>query len=580
MDTKSALLRLWEMGAAEHGRLARAIFTACVGVLCGMLPYIAAAQIIIGLLHGETAMNGYLWWCALALAGFVLRAALYTWALGMSHTATFEILRQVRAQILTKLPKLPLGVMIDTPSGELKQVIVDQVASMERPLAHLLPEMTANIVAPVAIFIYLLVLDWRMALLSLVSIPVGMAFMMPAMKNYGAQYAGSVKVGQEMNAAIVEYIGGIEVIKAFNQGRASYAKFAERVVANAAYFYNWMKSCQLPISISRAVSPTTLVTVLPVGWLLYQSGSLEMETFITTIILSLGIAGPLLAAMNFVDDLAKVGTTVGEVDAILAAPEQDHGAAMVALGKMDITLSHVSFGYHQDEEILHDVSLEIPAGSMTALVGPSGSGKSTIAKLIAGFWDAPEGRITLAGHDLREIPLAQLYDQVAFVAQDTYLFDDTVRENIRMGRPSASDVEIEQVAKLAGCDDFIRNLENGYDTRVGGGGAHLSGGERQRITIARAMLKDAPVVILDEATAYIDPENEAIIQQAVAQLVCGKTVIVVAHRLSTIVDADQICVVDKGCIVANGRHEALLDTCALYREMWLAHIGGKDGDAK
>lgn len=580
MDTKSALLRLWEMGAAEHGRLARAIFTACVGVLCGMLPYIAAAQIIIGLLHGETAMNGYLWWCALALAGFVLRAALYTWALGMSHTATFEILRQVRAQILTKLPKLPLGVMIDTPSGELKQVIVDQVASMERPLAHLLPEMTANIVAPVAIFIYLLVLDWRMALLSLVSIPVGMAFMMPAMKNYGAQYAGSVKVGQEMNAAIVEYIGGIEVIKAFNQGRASYAKFAERVVANAAYFYNWMKSCQLPISISRAVSPTTLVTVLPVGWLLYQSGSLEMETFITTIILSLGIAGPLLAAMNFVDDLAKVGTTVGEVDAILAAPEQDHGAAMVALGQMDITLSHVSFGYHEGEEILHDVSLEIPAGSMTALVGPSGSGKSTIAKLIAGFWDAPEGRIILAGHDLREIPLAQLYDQIAFVAQDTYLFDDTVRENIRMGRPSASDVEVEQVAKLAGCDDFIRNLENGYDTRVGGGGAHLSGGERQRITIARAMLKDAPVVILDEATAYIDPENEAIIQQAVAQLVRGKTVIVVAHRLSTIVDADQICVVDKGCIVANGRHEALLDTCALYHEMWLAHIGGKDGDAK
>ena len=580
MDTKSALLRLWEMGAAEHSRLARAIFTACVGVLCGMLPYIAAAQIIIGLLHGETAMNGYLWWCALALAGFVLRAVLYTWALGMSHTATFEILRQVRAQILTKLPKLPLGVMIDTPSGELKQVIVDQVASMERPLAHLLPEMTANIVAPVAIFIYLLVLDWRMALLSLVSIPVGMAFMMPAMKNYGAQYAGSVKVGQEMNAAIVEYIGGIEVIKAFNQGRASYAKFAERVVANAAYFYNWMKSCQLPISISRAVSPTTLVTVLPVGWLLYQSGSLEMETFITTIILSLGIAGPLLAAMNFVDDLAKVGTTVGEVDAILAAPEQDHGAAMVALGQMDITLSHVSFGYHEGEEILHDVSLEIPAGSMTALVGPSGSGKSTIAKLIAGFWDAPEGQITLAGHDLREIPLAQLYDQVAFVAQDTYLFDDTVRENIRMGRPSASDVEVEQVAKLAGCDDFIRNLENGYDTRVGGGGAHLSGGERQRITIARAMLKDAPVVILDEATAYIDPENEAIIQQAVAQLVRGKTVIVVAHRLSTIVDADQICVVDKGCIVANGRHEALLDTCALYREMWLAHIGEKDGDAK
>ena len=460
----------------------------------------------------------------------------------------------------------------------MKQIIVDQVESMERPLAHLLPEMTANILGPVSILIYLFILDWRMALLSLVSIPVGMAFMMTVMKNYGKQYEGSVKVTQAMNSTIVEYIGGIEVIKAFNQGKNSYAKFSDRVKANASYFYHWMKSCQMPISISRALAPTTMITILPVGWLLYQGGSLSVGTFITTIILSLGIAGPLLAAMDFVDSLAKVGTIVGSVDSILGGEEQYHGTTPVKLSSSDIQVNHVSFGYHEDKEILHDISLSIPAGTMTAFVGPSGSGKSTIAKLIGGFWDVKQGSITLGGHDLKEIPLPQLYDQVAFVSQDNYLFDETVRENIRMGNPSASDAEVETVAKAAGCDGFIRNLENGYETVVGGGGAHLSGGERQRIAIARAMLKNAPVVILDEATAYIDPENEAIIQQAVARLVEGKTVIVIAHRLSTITDANQIFVVADGRIVGSGTHQELLEHSKLYQEMWKAHIGAKDGD--
>ena len=241
-------------------------------------------------------------------------------------------------------------------------------------------------------------------------------------------------------------------------------------------------------------------------------------------------------------------------------------------------MDHVSFGYAQDKEILHNISLTIPAGSLTALVGPSGSGKSTIAKLIAGFWDVTEGRITLGGVEESRIPLEQLYDQVAFVSQDNYLFDDTIRENIRMGRVNATDQEVEQVAKAAGCDGFIRQLEHGYDTRVGGGGAHLSGGERQRIAIARAMLKNAPVVILDEATAYIDPENEAVVQRAVAKLVEGKTVIVIAHRLSTITGADQIVVVKDGSIEAQGRHEDLLRHCPLYADLWQAHMGAKVGE--
>ena len=578
MQKQSSILRLWELGKNYHGGLIKAIFSAAVGVLCGLLPYFAAAQIIIGLLNGNTEMQFYILWCGLALVGFLLRAILYSLALSMSHKATFSILKSIRERILEKLPKMPLGTVMDTSSGQMKQIIVDQVESMERPLAHLLPEMTANILGPVSILIYLFILDWRMALLSLVSIPVGMAFMMTVMKNYGKQYEGSVKVTQAMNSTIVEYIGGIEVIKAFNQGKNSYAKFSDRIKANASYFYHWMKSCQMPISISRALAPTTMITILPVGWLLYQGGSLSVETFITTIILSLGIAGPLLAAMDFVDSLAKVGTIVGSVDSILSGEEQHHGTTPVKLSSSDIQVNHVSFGYHKDKEILHDISLTIPSGTMTAFVGPSGSGKSTIAKLIGGFWDVKQGSITLGGHDLKEIPLPQLYDQVAFVSQENYLFDETVRENIRMGKPSASDTEVEAVAKAAGCDGFICSLENGYETVVGGGGAHLSGGERQRIAIARAMLKNAPVIILDEATAYIDPENEAVIQQAVARLVEGKTVIVIAHRLSTITDANQIFVIADGRIADSGTHQELLEHSELYQEMWKAHIGAKDGD--
>lgn len=311
MKQKSPMLRLWELGEGQQGGLKRAVLSAVAGVLFGMLPYFAAAQIILGLLKGEQSVQYYLIWCAVALVGFLLRATLYSLALSQSHKATFAILKSIRERVLEKLPKMPLGTILDTSSGQMKQVIVDQVESMERPLAHLLPEMTANVLGPVCILIYLFVLDWRMALLSLVSIPVGMAFMMAVMAGYGKQYEGSVKTTQAMNSAIVEYIGGIEVIKAFNQGRQSYARFSNSVKANASYFYHWMKSCQMPVSLARAISPTTMITILPVGWLLYTGGSLPIETFITTIVLSLGIAGPLLAAMDFVDSLAKVGSGIG-----------------------------------------------------------------------------------------------------------------------------------------------------------------------------------------------------------------------------------------------------------------------------
>lgn len=256
-----------------------------------------------------------------------------------------------------------------------------------------------------------------------------------------------------------------------------------------------------------------------------MSGAMTAETFITVIILSLGMSAPIVAAFNFVDTLAQVGTTVAQVDEILKAEEQTHSETPVTFDGHSIEFRDVSFGYHDDKEILHGVSLTIPQNGMTALVGPSGSGKSTLAKLAAGFWDVKTGNITMGGHDLRDIPLPQLYEQVAFVSQDNYLFADTVRENIRMGRMSATDAEVEAAAGAAGCDSFIGGLEYGYDTIVGEGGASLSGGEKQRISIARAMLKDAPIIMLDEATAYIDPENEDRLQKAIEALLCTVSVI-------------------------------------------------------
>lgn len=404
--------------------------------------------------------------------------------------------------------------------------------------------------------------------------------MMMVMGGYGKDYEGAVKATTEMSGTMIEYINGIEVIKAFNQGKASYTKLTDKVRANAQYYYDWMRRSQLGMSMAYAFFPAQMLTILPFGWLFYTHGTLTAETFVTVIILALGMAAPIVAAFNFVDTLAQVGTTVSQVDEILKAEEQVHGIRRVAFENYNMEVKDVSFGYHNDREILHGVSLVVPQNSMTALVGPSGSGKSTLAKLIAGFWDVENGTITMGGHDLKEIPLDELYDQVAFVSQDNYLFDDTVRENIRMGRRDARDAEVEAAAHEAGCDSFIGELENGFDTVVGGGGAHLSGGERQRIAIARAMLKNAPIIILDEATAYIDPENEAVIQNAVAKLVKNKTVLVIAHRLSTITGADNIAVVKDGQIEAQGEHEQLLEHCALYREMWQAHIGAKDGDAE
>lgn len=577
METQNPLLRLWELGRNEHEKIKSATILAILGVIFGIVPYFCGAKVIINLLNNEKNFGNYVLWCLIALVGYVLRTLLYELALSLSHKGTFRILKEIRQMVLEKLPKLPLGSVMEVSSGKMKQVIVDQIEGMEVTLAHLIPEMTANIIGPILVIIYLFILDWRLALLSLVSIPIGMFFMMLIMRNYTKDYEQSVIITQDMNETIVEYIAGIEVIKAYNQGENSYKKFGERVMSNASYYYEWMKRCQFGMSLAYAIAPTTLITVLPFGFLFYINDSLSVGEFITIIILSMSIVVPLIAAINFIDNLAKVGTTVSYVDRILNAKEQDHGTTEVYFRNRDILLSDISFSYIEEKQVLHNITLSIPIKTVTALVGPSGSGKSTIGKLISGFWDVNTGTISIGGHDVTNIPLSQLYDEVAFVSQDNFLFDETVMNNIRMGNTKATDEEVIKTAKEAGCDAFIRALQNGYQTRVGGNGRYLSGGEKQRISIARAMLKNASIVVLDEATAYIDPENEEIIQKAIAKLVVDKTLIIIAHRLSTIADADKIVVVNNGRIESEGSHSDLLENCKLYKNMWEAHMGKKAG---
>lgn len=332
------------------------------------------------------------------------------------------------------------------------------------------------------------------------------------------------------------------------------------------------------MSMSNTIWPSVWLVVLPIGAVLYQHGTLSAPVFLTIMILSLGIVGPILGAIKFTDNISQLGTIVGEVGNLLDAPEMvrpDHDAD---IHNQSIQFQDVSFSYdlNDPKPILDHIILTIQPGTMTALVGPSGSGKSTITKLITGFWEATSGTISLGGVDLKNIPLSQLSSYVSYVSQDNYLFDESIRENIRMGRLSATDQEVEDVARKCGCHDFIMGLEHGYDTIVGGAGGHLSGGERQRIAIARAMLKNAPIIIFDEATAYLDPENESLIQEAISKLVQGKTLIMVAHRLYTVTGADQLVVVNQGRIEATGTHEELLKKCPLYKEMWKAHIGSRD----
>lgn len=570
MEERRGKVRLMTFIRPHRSGFALSVVLAIISVASGLVPYFAVAEIVNLLISGEMDFSVYLQWGLIGLIAYFARSIFHGLSTRCSHEATFRVLSEMRRTIAEKLTRVPMGYLTATPSGRLKTTMVERIEQMEVPLAHIIPEMTANLLVPVALVIYLFVLDWRMALASLATIPLGMLCYMAQMKEYPKKYAAVMQANKHMNATTVEYVGGIEVIKAFNQSAASYEKFTDAVRQNTRLMLEWMKSTQGYSALMMTLWPAVLIAVLPVGCLLYQNGSLSASDFITIAILSLGIIGPLVAAIFLTDDFSKIATITGEIAAVLEEPELDRPKAQKKLEGHDISLQDVHFAY-KDVQVLNGVSLDIKAGMRTALVGPSGSGKSTIAKLIASYWDVSSGRITIGGIDVKTLPPEQVMDLIGYVSQDNFLFNVSVRENIRMGRPEATDEDVEAVAKAAGCHDFIMSLTHGYDTIVGGAGGHLSGGERQRVAIARAMMKNAPIVILDEATSYADPENEAILQESIGRLTRGKTLIVIAHRLSTITEADQIAVVDDGRIVAVGKHAELVQCCPLYAQMWAAH---------
>ncbi|WP_312430620.1 ABC transporter ATP-binding protein [Lacrimispora sp.] len=573
---QSPMSRLLEFAAPYKSKYVLSVILAILGVAAGFVPFYAVSQIALLLMKGETSVSAYMGYCVTAGIGFLTKVCFSNLSTFVSHTATFETLAEIRLSLADKLTRVPMGYMMNTPSGHLKNILVDRVEGMETTLAHLIPELTANLCVPVCILIYLLFLDWRMALASLVTFPIGILCYKGMAKGYEEKFQGLMMRGRRMSNTVVEYIGGIEVIKAFNQSANSYQKYSDAVEDNAAYAVNWMKSVQLYKSMLFTIWPSVLVSVLPIGCILYRNGSLSVPVFVTCMILSLGIITPVLNAMNFTDSIAQMNSVVGEICSVLDEKELERPAEAAMIHSSDISMDHVSFTYEEGTSLLEEVNLFIPEKTITAFVGPSGGGKSTITKLIAGFWDVTSGAVRIDGIDIRKIPLEQLMDQIAYISQDNYLFDETVLENIRMGKPSATDEEVYQAAKDCGCYEFILKLEKGFQTVVGGSGGHLSGGERQRIAIARAVLKNAPIVILDEATAYIDAENEALIQEAMAKVIAGKTVLMIAHRLSTITDADKIVVVKNGHIEAEGTHEELLVSCTLYQNMWRAHMDTRD----
>lgn len=549
---------------------------AVVGAAFQILPFFVMAKVIGKLLIGNKDLTGYLMDCAVMAVFWLLRVLFNSLSTVQSHKATFVVLGNIRKQGLAKLAQMPLGDVQAKGSGELKNILVERVDSIEPTLAHVIPEMSSNAVVVLATLVYLFVLDWCMALASLITLPLGMFFFMLMMVGYDKNYARTVSATKALNDTAVEYIGGIDVIKVFGKAKSSYEKFVSAAKECAQSYIDWMNKSNFYFTFAMNIMPATLLAVLPIGGLLMKNGTLMPEKFVLIVILSMGLITPIIGCMKFTDDLAKVDTIISQVTDILTAPELPRPKTnMQILTDNTVKLKDVHFGYG-DEEVLHGVNLTFHEGTVNALVGPSGSGKSTIAKLIASFWDVSSGSITVGGEEIRKISAEYYHKLVAYVSQDNFLFDNTVRENIRMGRPDATDTEVEQAAKNCGCYDFIMGLENGFDTVVGSGGGHLSGGEKQRISIARAMLKNAPIVILDEATAYTDPENEAIIQESVARLVRGKTLIVIAHRLSTIVDADQIVVINDGHVEATGTQTELLEKCSLYRTLWNVHIASRD----
>ena len=577
-EKKSWMNALFAYAQGEKKRLVWSVVLSVVSVVLGLAPFYCMYRMICLFAVGTATTAAVIKWCALALAAYAVKILLFSLSTGISHAMAYSVLEGLRLRLADRFLRAPLGDVENHSIGEIKNMMVDKIENIEPPLAHMIPEGAGHIVLPVISIAALLCIDWRLALASLVTFPLSFLCMGLTFKISGDSFAKYDRSSNEMNSAIVEYIEGIEVIKAFGRAGVSYEKYAGAITSFRTFVVKWLTSTFVTMKLSFALFPSTLIGTLPVALALANGGVITPAQAALAVMLSISMVGSLAKLEVFSENMRQVKFTVESLEEFLEMPALPEPAERAAVEHTDVELRGVHFSYTGDEkdEVLHGIDLTLPEGSFTALVGPSGGGKSTVAKLIARFWGVTAGEIAVGGVNIKDMPLEQLSEYVSFVTQDNFLFRCSLLENIRLGNPAATDEEVKAAARAAQCEEFISKLPQGYDTPAGEAGKRLSGGEKQRIAIARMMLKNAPIVILDEATAFTDPENEDKIQRSIAALTKGKTLLVIAHRLSTIKNADNIVVLKNGAIAAEGRQEELLENCPLYREMWQAHIGAKN----
>lgn len=569
---------LFAYAEGEQKRLILSVLLSIFSVMLGLLPFYCMYEIICLFVAGTATKAAVIKWCLLALGIYAGKIVTFSLSTETSHSMAYHILEGLRLRLADRFLHAPLGNVQNRSIGEIKNMVVDKIENLEPPLAHMIPEGAGHIVLPVVSILALAVLDWRLALASLVTFPISFLCMGLTFQISGENFKKFDQSSNYMNSTIVEYIEGIEVIKAFGRAGVSYEKYAGAIHNFCTFVVKWLSSTFVTMKLSFALFPSTLIGTLPVALALANNGTISAPQAALAVMLSISMVGSLAKLEVFSENMRQVKCTVESLEEFLEMPELPEPEQRAELNGTDVVLQDVHFSYtgEQAEEVLHGINLALPAGSFTALVGPSGGGKSTVAKLIARFWDVTAGSITIGGVPIQEMPLSQLSELVSFVTQDNFLFRCSLLENIRLGNPNASDEAVKAAARAAQCEEFIQKLPQGYDTPAGEAGKRLSGGEKQRIAIARMMLKNAPIVILDEATAFTDPENENKIQQSIAALTKGKTLLVIAHRLSTIKDADHIVVLKNGAILAEGNQEELLADCPLYYDMWQAHIGAKN----
>ena len=570
---------LMSMAPEYRGKMRLSILLACVGEVFSFSAYFFSAYAAGWLL--QRADNHLLPFdrllniAGLAMGSLLLYFIFTGFSTVISHKTSFLILEKLRQTLFEKLQNIPMGYLVDNPVGKIKVIIMDRVADMEDWVAHVMPEFPSRLLHPILCLIILFCLDWRIGLSIFAPLPIAMVGMAAMMYRYRARMAVWLSSYANVADRSAEYVRGIPVIKAFVQDKASYGKFADAVKFYHFSTMQWWRQSWFGKALMIAALMTPQLVSMPLAFYLYGRGELSIEALLLSLVLPISILPQAYTIMMSFELFQLASNTWVSIRELLDMPVQkrpDPEERAVIDRTRGIQFDHISFSYHDGTEVLHDISFETKPGEVTALVGPSGSGKSTVAKLLAGFWDPSAGRILLGGEDTRRIPFDQLAEEISFVSQDNFLFDVSIRDNIRLGKPNATEDEIVAAAKAAHCHEFIMALPDGYDTKAGEAGGAMSGGERQRITLARAILKPASTIILDEATAYADPENEALIQEAISNLVKGKNLVIIAHRLHTIKQAHQIILMDQGKIVAMGRHEALMKE-PLYATLWNQYLG-------